>query len=104
MEAAAAATLVQQSAEEAAAAATQIYDNGDTNMTRTIKTSVKVAVIGLIAALVLIVGASTFAASLTEVQAVKGEARQHISQQGRAHQSATGAAHSGVSGGGSGQD
>ncbi len=43
------------------------------------KTSMKITVIALVAALAVTVAASTFAAWITEVQAVKGEAALHIS-------------------------
>ncbi len=71
--------------------------SGERNMSVTSKSSIKIAlVVGLIAALTFIVGASIVATIMTEVQAVKGEAAFHISPQGRAHQSAQGAAASGT--------
>jgi hypothetical protein len=52
-------------------------------------------VIILVAAVVFVVTASIVATIITEVQAVKGEAAQHISTQGAANQSPKGAAASG---------
>jgi hypothetical protein len=62
------------------------------------RTTIKIGMIGLLAALTFIVAASTFAVMLTtqEVQAVKGEAGRHISTQGAANQSPQGAASSGI--------
>ncbi len=58
--------------------------------------SMKIALIALVAALAFVVAASTFAASVTqEAQAVKGEAADHISTQAAANQSPQGAASSG---------
>jgi hypothetical protein len=66
-------------------------------MAATTNTSIRIAAIALLAALTFMVAASTFAASITqEVQAVKGEAANHISTQGALHQSTQGGASSGV--------
>ncbi len=57
-----------------------------------------IVVIAIVAALVFVAVASTFAAIITEAQAVRGEAGRHISTQGAANQSPKGAASSGICG------
>jgi hypothetical protein len=68
------------------------------NTKSSMKITTTALAIALVAALTFVVAASAFTASLTIVEAKKGEAAFHISPQGRAHQSAQGAESSGVSG------
>ncbi len=63
---------------------------------RTTTSSLMIVLIAIVAALVFVAITSTFAAILTEAQAVKGEAGRHISTEGERHQSAQGARASGV--------